>query len=649
MADLQFKPLNSAATVSWIRTWSPTIVNELRWNFTRFSADQTQDSADVNFGIPRIEVEGLPFDRIRFGADRAETTPAVFAQNTFDLSDTVTWIRGSQTWRMGGTVRWEQDNNNLLGGARPLYSFSGLFNLANETPIFEAINADPTTGAPADARRSFRSKDFAAFFQNDWKVTPRLTLNLGLRYEYYAPLTETEDRISNLIFGQNDLVDSRVSVVDSFFEGDKNNFGPRFGFAYNPELLGDRFVVRGGFGLAYNRVPNAIFSNTRGNPPFFARYNICCGTADEDFGDPFVNGLISFDLGSSTDPSSYPANPLLGAGIDPVSGAPVNGSVEIYGTEPELPNAYVYLYSLETEFLMGQNFVGRVGYQGSSGRKLIRLVNENFLYTPSPKFFAVYFPQPDVNTSFNALLLTLERRFAQGLAVTANYRYAKSIDTLSYEGPGFVTNQTFPQDLSSERGPSDFDVTHFFNLSAVWELPFLRGRNDWVERAFGGWQINSIVTARTGYPWTPKLRKQVRTPSGQFVGPIRPTAYFGGAVERFDDDVFTRYSLFPGGGARYFDVNTEGPPGIGRNSFRGPRFGAVDFSFAKSTGLPSIPGLGENAKLELRMNCFNCFNNLNPASFSFDSPGVFAEDPAFGLSPGVLAGRVIEFQARFSF
>src|SRR6185369_17796794 len=121
MADLRFKPFNSAVTVAYTRTFSPTVVNELRWNFTRFSADQVADSADTNFGIPRIEVEGLPFDRIRFGADRAETTPAIFAQNTFDLGDTVTWIRGSQTWRMGGTLRWEQDNNNLLGGARPLY------------------------------------------------------------------------------------------------------------------------------------------------------------------------------------------------------------------------------------------------------------------------------------------------------------------------------------------------------------------------------------------------------------------------------------------------------------------------------------------------------------------------------------------------
>src|SRR5262249_34685730 len=154
----------------------------------------------------------------------------------------------------------------------------------------------------------------------------------------------------------------------------------------------------------------------------------------------------------------------------------------------------------------------------------------------------------------------------------------------------------------------------------------------------------------SGFPWTPKIRQSVRTPSGQFVGPIRPTAYFGGAgddqsASAFEDDG----GNFPGGGARYFDITTVGPPGIGRNSFRGPRYRAVDFSFVKSTGLPSVLGLGESAKLDLRVNCFNCFNINNPAPLGFFDNGVFADDPTFGLSSNGLAGRVIEFQARFSF
>jgi hypothetical protein len=651
IGDLRFRPLNSAATASWLYTLSPTVLNELRWNFTRFSADQVADSIDTNFGIPRIEVEGLPFDRIRFGAPRAETTPAIFAQNTFELRDTVTLARGNQTWRIGGELRWEQDNNNLVGGARPIYSFVGLFNLANDTPIFEAINLDPSTGAPADAQRNFRSRDFAAFFQNDWQVNPHLTVNLGLRYEYFSPLSETEDRITNLLFpGAGDLATSRVEQVDQLFEGDKNNFGPRIGFAYNPAWLDERMVVRGGFGIAYNRIPNVVFSNTRGNPPFFSRYNICCGTAEGDFGSPFVGGQIIYALGSDASPLSYPVNPLLGSGIDPVTGGPLVGSAEIYGTEPQLPNSYVYLYSLDTEFDLGYDFVATAGYQGSSGHKLIRLVNQNFIYTPNPKFFAVYFPQPDVNTNFNALNLTLQRRFSHGVSFDAYYRFSKSIDTLSYEGPGAVTNQTYPQDLATERGPSDFDVTHYFTFSGLWELPIFRGRSDWVGKAFGGWQLNAILTARSGYPWTPKIRKDVRTPSGLTIGPIRPTAYFGGALDDADDQAFIREGgNFPGGGDQYFNIVDTGPPGIGRNSFRGPRYGALDLSIVKSTGLPGALGLGEAAKLDVRVNLFNAFNNLNLAPFGFFDNSVFADDPNFGVATAGLAGRVIELQARFSF
>src|SRR5207244_2051423 len=121
--------------------------------------------------------------------------------------------------------------------------------------------------------------------------------------------------------------------------------------------------------------------------------------------------------------------------------------------------------------------------------KLLRLVNQNFLYPNSPSFFAVYFSQPDVNSNYNALNVTLTRRFARGFQIQGNYRFSKSIDQVSNEGPGFVTNQTYPQDNRTERGPSDFDVKHYFVLSSLYELPFLKNRGDWLGTAFGGWMV----------------------------------------------------------------------------------------------------------------------------------------------------------------
>ena len=675
MADLPFKPLNTSGTIIYRRIMSATLFNEARFNATRFASDQQRDASNVNFGIPRVEVEGLPFDRIRFGADRSENTPGILAQNIFEFSDTVTKIFGNHALKIGGAYRKEQDNSDGSGGSRPLYSFVGLFNLANGTPIFEAVNADPRTGDPADAQRYFSTNYWAGFVQDDWKVRPNLTLNLGLRYEYYAPLEEKDGRLSNLFFGSQGLVNSQVRPVTDLFDADRNNFAPRIGFAYSPKVrvlglgseAGDSTVVRGGFGIAYNRIPVAPLANSRGNTPFFARFNICCGTAPTDFGTPFANGQILYALGSSSSVNSYPRNPALGQGINPITGGANSGAVEIYGAPQDLPNPYVYLYSLEVQQELPAKLTGTIGYQGSVGHKLIRLVNQNFLYANNPAFFATYFTTPDVNSNFNALNLNLVRRFTAGLQLQANYRWSKSIDQLSYEGPGFVTNQTFPQDNSTERGPSDFDVRHYFNFSGLYELPFFRHRNDFVGKLLGGFSVTGILTARTGFPFTPVVGGCTSTPGGPQLCPVRPQGYRGPTDIDTSDDAFITGSNFPGGGAPFFVVfdqpnNTVAPPGIGRNSFRGPSYFNVDMSLVKHTRLGGF--LGESSDLELRANFFNVFNQLNLKTFEFGSdavtigffdprganePGVLTNNPRFGIATEGLAGRVVELQARFRF
>ncbi len=654
IGDLLSKRTNPALTFAWIRTITPKALNEMRLNFARFGFDEVASNEDVNFGIPRIEVEGLPFDRIRFGAPRGEGTPGIFAENTYNFRDTVSSVWNSHAIKFGVDIRWEQSNNNLGGGARPLYSFSGLWNLANDTPIFEAINADPETGAPTPNQRYFRTQDFALFFQDDWKVRPNLTLNMGLRYEYFSPISEKRGKLSNLIFGQNNLADAKVVPVQQLHESDRNNFAPRFGFAWSPTALENDVVVRGGFGVSFNRHPLAPFLNARGNPPFFARYNICCGTAGaaDGFGAPFVDGQILYALGSSNSPFSFPANPVLAQGIDPVTGGPNVGSVEIYGAGPEVPNSYIYVFSLETQVNLPKRFVATLGYQGSSSHKLIRIVNQNFLYPNNPDFFAVYFPTPDVNANYHGMNVRLTKSFAAGIQFDALYRWSKSIDTLSYEGPGFVTNQSYPQDLRQERGPSDFDVRHHFVMTALWDLPIFRGRNDFIGKAFGGWQINGIFTAHTGFPWTPLLGDCVSTPGGPSLCPSRPARYLGGALDNTGDEAFIRAGgNFPGGGAQYFDLTPPGnrPPGIGRNVFRGPKYSDLDLSLVKRIGLPNTSFLKENAGLELRANFFNAFNMLNLAPFGFFSGSTDIRNPNFGRATSGLSGRVIELQARFSF
>ncbi len=644
-SDIRNKPRNTSLTAAYIQPLSENTVNEARFSFTRFASNQVQASSETNFGIPRIEVEGLPFDRIRFGAERAETTPAIFAQSTYEFRDTLRTNVGNHGLSFGGQIRLEHDDNDLSGGARPVYSFVGLFNLANETPIFEAINADPRNGGPADAQRFFRTGDYAAFIQDNWKVRPNLMINLGLRYELFTPPTETADRLTNFIIQPGTASGGRVVTVDKLFATDRNNFAPRVGFAYSPH---SRLVLRGGFGISYNRIPNVLFTNTRGNPPYFARFNICCGTAATDFGSPFAGGLIRFGVGSSSSPNSFPINPALAQGIDPVTGGVRGAPVEIYGAFQDTPNSHVYGYSFEGQYEMPWNLVGSLAYQGSTGRRLIRLVDQT-LITPinGANFQAVFFPQPDVNSRYDGLNAGLGRRFANSFQFDANYRFSKSRDNISYEGPGAETNQTNPGDIDSEYGFSDFDVRHHFSGSGTYETNFFRGGNSAMRAIFDGFQINAIVTKSTGFPFTPKFFSDLRQPSGRFFGPIRPSAYLGGALDDTSDDAFIRAGgNFPGGGARYFTLTPNAQPGIERNSFRGPGYFNIDMSVAKKIAMPFV---NEETNLELRANFFNVFNMVNLAPIRFFDAGSIITDPNFGRSLRGLSGRVVELQARFRF
>src|SRR4029078_10062039 len=189
-------------------------------------------------------------------------------------------------------------------------------------------------------------------------------------------------------------------------------------------------------------------------------------------------------------------------------------AVESWGSRANVPMPYVYTYSFETQYALPYRLTATVGYQGSSSHKLIRLVNQLFVQPVIPQdyfAFAVFIPTPDVNSNYNAMNARLTRRFSRGFQFDAIFRWARSIATLSNEGPGAETNQTFPQDLSQERGPSDFDVRHALTASGLWDLPFLRNRRDFIGQAFGGRQIAGIVTAHTGFPWTPHIGGCVRS------------------------------------------------------------------------------------------------------------------------------------------
>ena len=698
--DLTFQPFSSAATLTYIRTISANLLNEARFNFTRFNANELDALGAGDLSIPRLQVQGFGAafsfgGAPSFGINRG--TPNNRTQNTYEVRDTVTFVRGNQVIKIGGEMRREQNNNNEISEARPEFVFKSLLDFANDSVFFQNIAIDPRTGGAANGQRYFRSNTYGFFIQDDYKLRPNLTVNLGVRYEYQTPLTEKEGRLTNYEFGPNGLVDGRLVPVERLHDPDRNNFAPRFGFAYAPNIKSfgnffsdGRAVIRGGFGVSYDRIFQNQLANARSNPPFFAQAGLCCSGIN-NAADPGPI-LYSFALGGN--PFLYPANPNLQRGIDPLTGglldpfpATLPGGfirrdipVDVNGAPKKLPNAYVYSYSLELQMQLTNKMVASIGYQGSAGRKLIRTVDLNRYFpgdtfdnnrdrvqtrdvngnpvTPqlrgNPNFNRIFFPLPDVNSNYNAMLVSVRRDYARNFTLQGNYRFAKSIDTSSF---GRGAQQTEPSNQALERGPSDFDVRHNVVISGLYRVPFFKDGKGFLGTILGGWELNGIFSYHSGFPFTPLVFGDEATDlNGDGFRPDRPTRYFGGVIENPSNQDFIN-GIFPAanvrlpdgrpGGVNVFDFTTRGSAGIGRNAFRGPKYRSIDLSIVKQTRLSF---LGEQAKLDLRANLFNAFNLLNLPPFQpvTDQVNVdFVE--RFGRAPSGLAGRVIELQARFSF
>jgi hypothetical protein len=306
-----------------------------------------------------------------------------------------------------------------------------------------------------------------------------------------------------------------------------------------------------------------------------------------------------------------------------------------------------------------------VGYQGSTTRHYGRTVNANVLFAPlNPRVQQLTYHADDANASYNALLGQLQHRFSRSFELDAQYRFAKTID----EGSQDYYIDQYPFSPEFARGPSDFDVTHNFKLWGVWTPTIFRGSHTWMEKIAGGWEFSGILNWHSGFPWTPIYSNTscnlIYIGSGYC--DLRPAAFLGGAGTDFSNDTFMRDTgNFPNGALSYFDIPAfqQGPPfpdngpippppGVGRNTFRGPRYFNVDVTAGKSFGLPRMPLFGENARINFRANFYNVLNklNLNPSSISrnisFDGT---TSNPHFGQTQGALGARVIELQARFSF
>lgn len=652
-ADFFSDRMNFATAVIFNQTLTPTLLQEARFSYSGWGFNEVDSNPENNFGIPRIEIEQIWGGRLRWGSPQ----PGTFKDRQYDLRYALTKIAGNHVLKFGGQFNRDVNAGGTISRARPLFSFTRPWNFANGTPVFESVGAGPT-GRPTPDDTIFHTTGLAFFAQDDWKFRRNLTLNLGLRWEYLGPIVPDRNVMSNLNLGPSGgLEGATLEVRDTLTDPDWNNFGPQVGFAWSPGGFDDKLVIRGGTGIAYDRLPNALLNNARRNPGAPTQlYNLCCGGPNG--GDFVVFQRMNFSLSSDGSIYGFPVH----NGLSPAAGP------EIYGSPKEFPNANVWRYSLEAQYELPLRTVATLGYTGTRGRNFTRIEPIHITRPGEPagvnNFGAVYYAVPDVITNYNAMLASLRTRFTNGFSLVANYTFGKSLDTVSFEAPCGCTNQTYPIDQDEEYGRSDFDTRHNMNFSAVWDIPFYSKQTSWKGKILGGWQVGAIVTYNTGYPWTPRTGSCLQgatSSSGNFCDP-RPIGYDGTAPRGNSNDEFLSGGPFPGSyiggncevGAGCNNVFTTAfpfnanplsyPPGVGRNTFNGPKYFVTDVSLGKRFGLWS-----ETSGLDLKFNFFNVFNQLNFAPFGSNSNPTRVNNPGFGIPTNGLSGRVGEFQARFSF
>ena len=665
-------PLNYAEGLVWNHTFGATLINEARFNVSRWYYNELASNPQEPWGLPEGTITGLPsgvnnINQIVYGAN----PPGIFFKTGYNIRDTVTKVLNRQSLKFGVDIYKEQNTQVQGSGARPTYNFNDLWDFANDAPVLESGNFNPVTGVPTTLTSYVRDNDIALFVQDDYKLKPNLTINLGLRWEYFGPFHEKYNNLGRAVLGPppDQLADISVKLGGNLYNADYHNFGPQIGFAWSPYSLPllhhdlqNRLVVRGGFGIGYNRTEDSVPLNALTNPsPIFASFGILTGS--------------DIVYAAPSDPhqfAPYPANPNAELTFNPTTNIPTTGApITLNALPRNLLSPYTYRYSLETQYDLGHSMVATVGYQGSSSHRLLRWnFNGQILFEPqNPQVNNLRYWTDDVDGNYNALLTELQKRFSHGFQLDAQYTFSRAMDDAS-------TNfyfDAYPFNAKAGYGPSDYDAKHNFKLWGLWTPQIFKNQNSWEEKVVGGWTFSGIWNVHSGFPWTPLYNVQVvgdpNTCSLIFENSgycsVRPAAYLGGAGTNYSNSTFKmQLGNFPNGPTTYFTpptlTTTSIPPvpGVARNSFRGPGYSSVDFTLAKAFGLPDAKVIGENAKLEIRANFYNLFNQVNLGPLGNQTIGNIAltttgqtvsGNTTFDQAQFALAGRVIEAQARFSF
>ncbi|MFY9558075.1 MAG: TonB-dependent receptor [Blastocatellia bacterium] len=680
--------------ITYGHNFSATMLNEAKISYLRNRADFPQLSGFD--GIPSV-VTGIDPLALSFG--QSSSLPQFFTDRQLQVQDHLSVIRGSHSFRAGGEYRrtfnasaFEATKNGLFlpHGVEELLT-DGFFgdeadavfgtNFGGFTLAQASVN--PITRGLPEFYRGYRANEMAFYFQDDWKLKHNLTLNLGLRWEYFGPphnfregidsnfyfgtgVTPVPNPSSNVFFPSNSPLIARL-VTGSFqqrdhsiWEKDNNNFGPRVGFAW--DVFNDqKLVVRGGGGMFYDRIWNNLFENIRFNAPFFNFSTIGAFGNGIAAGPLSTPGLFTVPFSSTSlfaDPANLPAP------------SPRH-------MDQNLVTPFLYQAFLGVQREVAKTTVVEVNYITTLGRQLTGVVNINTFNgrsggtlattgrshgstrRPNPAIASDNFRTNGFTSSYHGGQVILRHRARFGLQLNSSYTYSKAIDTISDAfNARLGLNPTNNFNIGLDRGRADFDVRHKFVTDFSYEIPFFK-ENRWL----GGWEATGIVTVQSGAPFSVFHGSSNEDANADGIFSDRAVFIGSGPIENVIDhskspaDGFFDPTQFVGMVTRAKAIGPAAACGpnngvitsntqwwcdgtTGRNILTGPGFVNFDLGVHKRFRVT------ENSALQFQANAFNVFNHPN-----FGRPnGNLNSAATVGKSTFTINGaRVMQLALRFDF
>lgn len=658
--------------------FSPTVVNEFRAGYTRHNgsfdglgpagADFARQNNITLFPFPVQSFPSLNFNFSGLVNTQAQFAglgggdPNINIENTYQLSDNVSITRGAHSIKMGIDAR-RYLYDVIRGGGQ--FIFGSIFSSSSDATGSGAPLADFLMGFPSGTQGTqlldwSRQRDVyvGGYVQDDWKINSRLTLNVGLRYELYTQPIDARDR-----GGLLDVRTGRVQLPGkngfsrAIVRGDHNNWAPRLGFAYNPQR---KFTVRGGAGVFYaRREQNQEVTQFGGNIP---------NTPTIVFPSVSASGTVTPPVTLSSPLVAQPSDPTL-SNFTPQR--PLSVLIRTSDFENSV-NPYAMQWNLSLQYEFAPETLVEVAYSGLRGSRLVSRVNLNqipFDVALAGRNQQIHRMFPNINnavgldsaignSTYNSLLIRVERRMRNGLNLLSNYTWSKNMEINGTGGSSSFSQNggtTFPVDswnLKNEKAVGTLDVPHVFVLSSGYELPFGAGKSwvnkkGWTNFLIGGWQMNGILTRRSGF--TTDIRSSRIPAANQVFATINmPDRVAGQSIYRDNRSVNGWFNpaafAEPGRVSSVTGVPLTLFGNAQRRAGRGPRATNLDFSMFKNFRV------SERVNVQFRAEAFNLSNTPAFSLPGANSTALTIGNPNFGLLTASSAtGRQLQFGLKVAF